>query len=85
LEFSPAYFRNKDAISKTAEFIRAFVRSGCQQIQMNVLNKEKMLDAQIHPELHRDLIVRVWGWSGYFIELDRMFQNQIIGRQAYDG
>ena len=35
---------------------------------------------QAHPEHHRHLIVRVWGWSGYFIELDKEYQNQIIKR-----
>ncbi|WP_288594388.1 pyruvate formate lyase family protein [uncultured Victivallis sp.] len=83
LEFAPVYFRNSEAIEKTAEFLRAFVRSGCQQLQMNVLDRELLQEAQRHPEQHRDLIVRVWGWSGYFVELDKTFQDQIIGRQAY--
>jgi formate C-acetyltransferase len=50
---------------------------------MNVLDREKLIEAQKHPELHRDLVVRVWGWSGYFTELDKTFQDQIIGREAY--
>ncbi len=83
LEFAPAYFRGPEAPAKTAELIRAFVRSGCQQLQMNVLDRELLLEAQRRPELHRDLIVRVWGWSGYFVELDRIYQDQIVGRQAY--
>ena len=52
---------------------------------MNVLDRETLLDAQAHPERHRDLIVRVWGWSGYFVELDKPYQDQIIGRTAYGG
>ena len=83
LEFSPAYFRTPEATEKTVGFLRAFVASGCQQIQMNVLDRETLLDAQAHPERHRDLIVRVWGWSGYFVELDKAYQDQIIGRTAY--
>ena len=83
LEFSPAYFRTPEATEKTVGFLRAFVSSGCQQIQMNVLDRETLLDAQAHPERHRDLIVRVWGWSGYFVELDKAYQDQIIGRTAY--
>jgi formate C-acetyltransferase len=38
------------------------------------------VDAHAHPERHAHLIVRVWGWSGYFIELDKPFQDQIIKR-----
>ena len=83
LEFSPAYFRTGDAVRKTTEFLRAFVTAGCQQMQMNVLDRDTLLDAQAHPERHRDLIVRVWGWSGYFVELDKPYQDQIIGRTAY--
>lgn len=83
LEFSPAYFRTPEATEKTAGFLRAFIASGCHQVQMNVLDRATLLDAQAHPERHRDLIVRVWGWSGYFVELDKPYQDQIIGRTAY--
>ena len=85
MEFSPAFFRTSDAVARTASLVRAFVRTGCQQIQMNVLDREVLLDARAHPERHRDLIVRVWGWSGYFVELDPLYQNQIIDRQAFEG
>jgi len=34
----------------------------------------------VQPEAHRNLIVRVWGWSGYFVELDKSYQDQIIRR-----
>ena len=83
LELSPAYFRNQDALNKGIGIIRAFVKSSCQQLQMNLLDREKLIDAQKHPENYRDLVVRVWGWSGYFTELDKLFQDQIIGREAY--
>ncbi|MBR2344302.1 MAG: hypothetical protein IKA71_00765 [Lentisphaeria bacterium] len=83
LELSPAYFRNPDALDRGIQIIRAFVLSGCQQLQMNLLDRETLLDAQKNPEKHRDLIVRVWGWSGYFTELDKAFQDQIIAREAY--
>ncbi len=83
LELSPAYFRNADALAKGTQIIRAFVLAGCQQLQMNILDREKLIDAQKNPDRHRDLVVRVWGWSGYFTELDKAFQDQIIGREAY--
>lgn len=39
-----------------------------------------MLEAQKYPENYQNLIVRVWGWSGYFVELDKEYQNHIIQR-----
>ena len=83
MELAPAYFRGDDALQRTAHIIRDFVRTGCQQLQLNLLDPEVLRDAQLHPERHRDLIVRVWGWSGYFVELSPEYQNQIIQRQCF--
>ena len=49
-------------------------------MQINAVNRDELLDAKAHPENHRNLIVRVWGWSGYFVELDECYQNHIIKR-----
>jgi formate C-acetyltransferase len=83
LELSDSLFRGRGTAQKVALFIRAFVQSGCQQLQLNTLNVETLREAQRHPELHKNLVVRVWGWSGYFCELDRVYQDQIIGRHIY--
>jgi len=83
MELADSLFRGRDTVRKVAQFIRAFVQSGCQQLQLNTLNVDTLRDAQIHPERHKDLVVRVWGWSGYFCELDESYQNQIIGRHIY--
>ena len=45
-----------------------------------VVNAALGLDAKKHPENYRNLIVRVWGWSGYFVELDECYQDHIIKR-----
>ena len=83
LELSDSLFCGSDALEKVALFIRTFVHSGCQQLQLNTLNVETLRDAQRNPERHQNLVVRVWGWSGYFCELDEAYQNQIIGRHIY--
>jgi len=49
-------------------------------MQINAVNRDTMLDAQKHPEKYHNLIVRVWGWSGYFVELDKEYQDHIIKR-----
>ena len=53
---------------------------GGHQLQINAVNRERLIDAKEHPECHRNLIVRVWGWSGYFTELDEAYQDHIIQR-----
>jgi formate C-acetyltransferase len=85
LEVSDTVFRNPEAVHQVALLIRIFAAAGCQQLQINTLNVESLKDAQMHPERHKNLVVRVWGWSGYFCELDEAFQNQIIGRHIYGG
>ena len=80
IEFSDKVFQNDEAIEKVAQLVRLFVLRGGHQIQLNTVNRERLLDAQKHPELHRNLIVRVWGWSGYFVELDKCYQDHIIRR-----
>ena len=80
IEVHDSAFREADGVEKVAQLVKFFVDRGGHQLQINAINRETLLDAQKNPELHRHLIVRVWGWSGYFIELDKPFQNQVIKR-----
>ena len=52
-------------------------------MSINVLSTEELLDAQKHPEKYADLIVRVGGFSAYFVTLDTELQNNIISRTNY--
>ena len=80
VELSDTMFRNEDAIRKCAMFVKSFMDMGGHQMQINAVNRDRLLDAQKHPENYRNLIVRVWGWSGYFVELNEVYQNHIIKR-----
>ena len=80
VEFSSSVFRSAEATAKVAELVRLFMQCGGHQIQLNTVNREQLLDAQRQPEKYRNLIVRVWGWSGYFVELDKCYQDHIISR-----
>ena len=80
IEIHDSAFAMPDGVDKVAELVRFFVLRGGHQLQINAIDRETLLDAQAHPEKHRHLVVRVWGWSGYFVELDREFQDQIIRR-----
>ena len=80
IEFSESVFTQAESITKVAQLVRLFVLRGGHQLQLNTVNRDRMLDAQVHPENYRNLIVRVWGWSGYFVELDKCYQDHIIRR-----
>ena len=83
MELSDSVFRDPESIRKVAMLVRIFAQLGCQQLQLNSLNVETLLDAKAHPEQHKNLIVRVWGWSGYFCELAPEYQDHIIARSMY--
>lgn len=80
IEIHDSAFRGPDGITKVAQLVKYFIDSGGHQLQLNAINRDQLKDAQAHPEAHRNLIVRVWGWSGYFVELDAPYQNHIIQR-----
>jgi len=80
MEIADAAFSDPEALIKCGMLVRTFAQLGCQQLQLNTLNAEKLLDAKRHPERHRNLIVRVWGWSGYFCELAPEYQDHVIAR-----
>lgn len=80
IELTDTMFRNEESITKTAQFVKTFIDLGGHQLQINAVNREKLIDAKKHPEKYRNLIVRVWGWSGYFVELDECYQDHIIKR-----
>ena len=80
IEIHDSAFSMPDGVEKVAHLVKFFIERGGHQMQINTINRETLKDAQVHPERHRHLIVRVWGWSGYFIELDKCYQDQIIKR-----
>lgn len=80
IEFHDTVFRNDEAIGKVAMLVRSFMDLGGHQLQLNTVNRDTLADAQKHPERYKNLIVRVWGWSGYFVELDKCYQDHIMAR-----
>ncbi len=80
LELHDTVFRNPESIRKVSSLVKAYMDMGGHQLQINAVNRDQLIAAKEHPELHRNLIVRVWGWSGYFNELDETYQDHIIQR-----
>ena len=83
LEFDQSVFADADGVEKVGLLVKNFIDRGGHQLQLNTVNVDTMLDAQKHPENHMQLVVRIWGWSAYFVELDKEFQDHVIARQAY--
>ncbi len=83
LEFAAGIFHNAESINKVAMLVKYFIDRGGHQLQLNAVNLEAMIEAQKNPDLYRQLVVRIWGWSAYFVELDRDFQDHVMARQEY--
>ena len=71
----------RDAVK---HFIEYFMDQNCFEIQLNVVDQSVLLDAKAHPENHRDLMVRVAGYSDYFVDLIPEIQDEIIRRNEHD-
>jgi len=76
-------FLEGDNRSKFVAYLRTFVNLGIHHIQFNVIDDKVLLEAQKHPEDHQSLIVRVAGFSAYFVDMNEEVQNQIITRTKH--
>jgi formate C-acetyltransferase len=63
-----------------ASYLKTWADLGIYHIQFNVVDKATLLDAQAHPEKYPNLIVRVAGYSAYFVDLGKKWQEEIIRR-----
>jgi formate C-acetyltransferase len=79
-KFTPQFFNGDSAMTKLTALIRSYFSMDGHHIQFNVVTADTLIDAQKHPEKHRDLIVRVAGYSDYFVDLSIELQNEIIKR-----
>lgn len=84
MKFLPEFFKAETGMMKFENFLRAFVDLKIPHIQFNVVRREDLLDAKLHPEQHRSLTIRVAGYTAYFVELAGKLQDEIIERTAYE-
>ncbi|MBP7028097.1 MAG: glycyl radical protein [Bacteroidales bacterium] len=82
-KFSPEFFEDEGSYQKLTALIRSYFSLDGHHIQFNVVNADTLREAQKHPELYRDLIVRVAGYSDYFNDLGEDLQNEIIRRTEH--
>ena len=83
VKFAPSFFRSAAHRNAFKMYVRTYFKKGGQELQVNVVDRDTLIDAQKHPENHRDLVVRVSGYSAYFHNLSKETQDEIIQRTEY--
>jgi len=73
----------KDELDLCESLVRSIAKSGVQSLQLNCATVEDMKDAMVHHERHKDLVVRVCGFSAKFIALDKDIQMEFVNRSLY--
>ena len=84
MKFNPDTLQTVEDESKLSSMIRTYLTNGGKHIQFNVVSAETLKDAQINQDAHRDLIVRVAGYSTYFVILTPAVQEDIISRTEHE-
>ncbi|THB80256.1 MAG: glycyl radical protein [Desulfobacteraceae bacterium] len=84
-KFLPDLLKDDKGFEALVYLIRAYFKMDGHHVQFNVVDKATLEDAKKHPENHQDLIVRVAGYSDYFVDLTEALQDEIIGRTAHQG
>jgi len=83
MKFTPSMLNSTEDLMKFANLIRTYFDLGGYHVQFNVVSKETLIDAQKHPENYRNLLIRVSGYSAYFVELSKEIQDEIILRTEH--
>lgn len=83
LKFEKALFSSPAGIDGFISLWKSYFGSGGQQLSVTVVSREELLDAQRDPDSHKDIIVRVGGFSEYFVNLSPALQENVISRTYY--
>lgn len=80
LKFHPSALAGEDGWKKLSQLMQTYFNMGGMELQINVISTDTLKDAQKNPDKHKDLVVRVAGFSAYFVELHESGQNDLIRR-----
>jgi len=83
VRFSPAAVAGEENLKRFADAIETYFKSGGVQLQFNIISADILREAQREPEEHRDLVVRVAGYSAVFVELNKVVQDDIVRRTEF--
>lgn len=84
IKLTPAVVNGADGKARLSAFIKTFIDLNVFHVQFNVVSHEVLRKAQIHPEEYKSLLVRVAGYSAYFVELSKDIQEDILSRTAHE-
>ena len=65
--------------------VRGYFAEGGMQLQLEIVNPTVLVEAKAHPEMHRDLVVRISGYSAYFNDLTEAMKDELIARTVHGG
>jgi pyruvate formate-lyase/glycerol dehydratase family glycyl radical enzyme len=85
MKFTPSLLEGEAGIDHLAHLVRGYFRMDGHHVQFNVVRAATLREAQAHPDEHRNLIVRVAGYSDYFCDLSPALQDEIIARTEHEG
>lgn len=83
VKLHPNAIKDERGLLKFVDLNRSFIDMGGWHVQYNIINVETLLEAQKSPEKYRSLLVRVAGYSAFFVELDKKLQDDIIKRTEH--
>lgn len=83
IKFDPSAISGEDGLERFVSYIKSFMDLGLYHIQFNVIDRETLEDARANPQDYKTLLVRVSGYSAYFVEISKPLQDDLIGRTAF--
>jgi formate C-acetyltransferase/4-hydroxyphenylacetate decarboxylase large subunit len=83
LKFHPSALRGENGSKNLLALIKTYFENPGFHVQFNVVDSAMLRDAQEHPENYRDLVVRVAGFSAYWVEMSKALQDQVIMRTEH--
>jgi formate C-acetyltransferase len=84
VRIQPRLVKGERGLANLAALMRSYFEMGGMQVQLSFVSAEDLREAQAHPEAHRDLMVRITGYSAVFVDMSGDAQAEIIRREEMD-
>jgi len=85
IKIHPSAIKGAEGSKKLIELVRGYMRKGGFHVQFNIVDSKVLKDAQANPMKYRDLMVRVAGFTQYWVEIGKQVQDELIARTEYEG
>jgi formate C-acetyltransferase len=85
MKIEPALLASENGIIQMMALLKSMCSLGIFHVQFNVIDRDVLIEAQKHPEKYKGLLIRVAGYTAYFVELGKDVQDEIIGRTVQSG